>query len=318
MKKIVIIGANIAGLNCALNLNTKKFSVVVVDKSKNPGLKPCAGGVSAKCDPYIPKKFYKRSFNRFLLFYGKSKLIIDRKHRPLHTIDRTGYLNYLMEKCKKNGVKVILGKEIKKEDIHFDYIIFDGKKANYDILIGADGYDSVVRKKLRIKSKHYMIIEAKTKKRFDDMQVIVDPNLIGYFWIFPHKGYSSVGCGTKVSMFRGFCKRLKIDYYEPEGCKFQYCYKGYKFGNKYLIGEAGGFVSKLTGEGIYHAIISGREIAYEINTGKKSKELRRFLRKLKKQTLFTGAIILFIVTMFIKTKLGRKLIEKICEKLSVK
>ena len=43
-----------------------------------------------------------------------------------------------------------------------------------------------------------------------------------------------------------------------------YDYKGYEFGNKFLIGDAGGFASGLTGEGIYFAIKSGADVADKI------------------------------------------------------
>lgn len=39
-----------------------------------------------------------------------------------------------------------------------------------------------------------------------------------------------------------------------------YDYQGYRFKNIFLVGDAGGFVSGLTGEGIYQALISGEEI----------------------------------------------------------
>jgi len=36
--------------------------------------------------------------------------------------------------------------------------------------------------------------------------------------------------------------------------------QGYKFDNIFLIGDAGGFVSGLTGEGIYQALVTGEEV----------------------------------------------------------
>ena len=282
MKKVMIIGGNLAGLNCALSLDLKKYSVTVIDKSKNPGTKVCAAGVSAKGDKYIPKKFHMRDFNRMLIKLGKHKVVIDRKHRILHTIDREAYIKDLIKKCKKKGIKIVLGENVKVNDISKS----DVKGMHYDILIGADGYNSVVRKKLGLKSKYHTIIEAKTKKDFKDIQVIIDGSLLGYFWIFPNKGYTSIGCGTKVSVFKQWCKKLKLDYYEPKGAKLQYNYCGYKFGNQYLTGEAAGFASGLTGEGIYYAIISGIALAEELNSGVKSKRLKRLARQLGKHTIF--------------------------------
>lgn len=41
-------------------------------------------------------------------------------------------------------------------------------------------------------------------------------------------------------------------------------YQGHEFGNIFLVGDAGGFASGLTGEGMYYAMVSGQEIAKKI------------------------------------------------------
>ena len=46
--------------------------------------------------------------------------------------------------------------------------------------------------------------------------------------------------------------------------KEDYDYKGHRFKNKFLVGDAGGFASGLTGEGIYFAIKSGEDVAKQI------------------------------------------------------
>ena len=38
-------------------------------------------------------------------------------------------------------------------------------------------------------------------------------------------------------------------------------YHGIRFGNTYLAGDAAGLVSSFTGEGIYQALVSGKEVA---------------------------------------------------------
>jgi flavin-dependent dehydrogenase len=317
-EKVIIIGANIAGLNCALNLDLNKFSVTIIDKSKNPGLKVCAGGVSAKCDDFIPKRYYEKDFDKMVLWIKNDKMTIDRKHRPLHTINRENYIKHLILRCRKKGITIILGHKIKKEDICNNYINLTKKKLNYNILIGADGFDSIVRQKLKLKNKYHYLIEAKTNKKINDMTLIIEPSLRGYFWMFPHKNYSSIGCCTKINQFKKMCKKLDVAYYDIKGGALQYSYNGTRFGNIRLIGEAAGIISKLTGEGIYYAIISGIETAKELNTGKKSKILDKMADKLNKDTLLKGAIIYLVSIILIKFKIGRNIIIKIAERLSVK
>jgi flavin-dependent dehydrogenase len=322
--KVVIVGANVAGLNCALNLDTSKYSIIIIDKSKNPGEKVCAGGISSKADDLIPMKFYKKRFPSITVHYKKSKLCIDRKNNPLSTFDREAYIWELINQCRKKKIKVILDTEIKQCNLKEKYVYSGNDKMDYDILIGADGYDSIVRKYLGLKSEFINTIEAKTRKQYKKMHIMLDRSLgEGYFWIFPHVGYSSIGCGGIISNFRGICKRLGIEYYDAKGAKIQYSYKGYKFGDVFLIGEAAGFASAFTGEGVYYSIVSAIETAKELNTGKKSKKIRELAGKLQKHKHYNSkfknlTIRYFLLNFFINTCLGRKTTEKICRWLSIK
>ncbi len=46
-----------------------------------------------------------------------------------------------------------------------------------------------------------------------------------------------------------------------ESYPIAYDYRGVKFGNIFLVGEAAGLASGLTGEGIYQSLVSGLEVA---------------------------------------------------------
>ena len=56
---------------------------------------------------------------------------------------------------------------------------------------------------------------------------------------------------------------MKIDYagLKLETYPISYDYQGVQFGHIFLIGEAAGMASGLTGEGIYQSIVSGQEVA---------------------------------------------------------
>ena len=61
---------------------------------------------------------------------------------------------------------------------------------------------------------------------------------------------------------------INYDGAKLEGQIINYEYRGYRFGNMFLIGEAAGFVSGLSGAGIYPGLISGQEIARKILNSK--------------------------------------------------
>lgn len=74
-----------------------------------------------------------------------------------------------------------------------------------------------------------------------------------------------------------------------EGAPINYCYKGYKFGNKFLAGDAAGFASGLTGEGIYFAMASGDDVAKMIiDKNYKPLLIKKILRKKRKHEFILG------------------------------
>lgn len=59
-------------------------------------------------------------------------------------------------------------------------------------------------------------------------------------------------------------KKIDCNKSQLQAAPINFDFRGFNFGNKFLIGDAAGFASGLTGEGIYFAIVSGREIAKKI------------------------------------------------------
>jgi flavin-dependent dehydrogenase len=109
---------------------------------------------------------------------------------------------------------------------------------------------------------------------YKNIELFFDSELFNswYAWIFPHKEYVSIGCGcdprifpVKVlnANFRMWLDKNNIDISKGvyQAHPINYDYKGYMFNNIFLIGDAAGFASGLTGEGIYQALVSGEEIA---------------------------------------------------------
>ncbi len=73
--------------------------------------------------------------------------------------------------------------------------------------------------------------------------------------------------------------KFDIDKSEFQAQTIRYGYRGHKFGNKYLIGDAGGFASSLTGEGMYFAMLSGIDAARKIMNPKyKCENIEHILR----------------------------------------
>ena len=84
----------------------------------------------------------------------------------------------------------------------------------------------------------------------------------------------------------------KISNSKYEAFIIDFDYQGYHFENIFLVGDAGGFVSGLTGEGIYQALVSGEEIGKIIlNKNYQSSKIQELLKIKKKHNRIMNFLI---------------------------
>lgn len=305
---IVIIGAGPAGLAAAKVLTGGGGKVVVFEKNQKIGSKICAGGLTFKdFELGIPPSLTERIF-RSIKVHSFGKIIEVKRQKPfVATIDREKLGQWMAEQIGKEAeirlnTEVI---EIKNNSI----FLKDNKIIKFDYLIGADGSLSLVRKYLNLPVKRVWLgIQYNLPEVFSDLEVFFDQKLFGsgYAWIFPHQGYTSIGCGgdlrfqSSAKLSTNFQQWLKKNKIYPKGTKLEaapinFDYQGFNFGNKFLVGDAAGFASGLTGEGIYFAIVSGQEIAKKIlNPNYNLPHLKQIL-KFKKYQEKLGKFLMFKV-----------------------
>ncbi|MEM2121149.1 MAG: NAD(P)/FAD-dependent oxidoreductase [Candidatus Woesearchaeota archaeon] len=271
---VVIVGAGPAGLKCAETLGNSKYKVLVLEKNSKLGNKICAGGIPKKVVDYlkIPKEMID-SFPEEIMFHIKNSNF-KIKNDFLCTIDREKLADFQLARIK-DFKNIELRTKANIQGIRENSILVDGEEINYKFLVGADGSSSIVRKNLGLKTKNMDIAVQFLipTNKYSDFEIFFDPKLFSawYAWIFPHNNYVSIGCGCNpkiipskqlVRNFNEWLEKNKIDVskgiYEIFIINFDYC--GYNFGNKFLIGDAAGLASGLTGEGIYQALISGEEV----------------------------------------------------------
>jgi len=279
---VIIVGAGPAGLSCAEVLAKDGKSVLVLEKNNEVGPKICAGGLTAKVEEekLLSLQDVDKIFYSIKLHFSKICKKVIESSPIVTTIDRGKLGKIILEKAVKSGAEIETGVEVKK--IKENSIIANGREIKYDYLVGADGSNSLVRKFLGIKTEKILItlqytIPQKIQK-FEKMEYFFDSKIFnGYFWIFPHKNCTMIGCGyypqnirnnsfNLKSAFEKWLKdrQIKTDGFKMESFPINFDYQGYQFGNKFLIGDAGGFASGLTGEGIYFAMVSGKEVARKI------------------------------------------------------
>lgn len=296
---IVIVGAGPAGLTCAEKLAKADKKVLLLEQNKIIGPKACAGGLlSHGLDyPDLPDKLLEHKYKKAIFHTPFNKTIIRLSKDFICTIDRKKLGQWQLNKLKKTNV-IIKTKsrvtEIKKNHV----IINNSEKIRFNYLVGADGSTSIVRKYLGLKTNDLTIAIQYIipSKKYKNLEIFYDSKLFHswYAWIFPHKNYVSIGCICDPRFlslenlrknFNIWLKNNKIDVSKGESQTYPInCdYKGYRFKNIFLAGDAAGLASGLTGEGIYQATISGEEVAKSIiNKNYISKKMDELI-KMKKR-----------------------------------
>ena len=273
--KTIIIGAGPAGLRCAKILADNKEDFILVEKKKKLDRKICTGiwGISKKTSCMnLPDRLFEKKFKKVIVSTPFEKTEVKLDEPFVATLNRKHLSEYMYKEAKKSGAKILFDSPVSK--IGKDYIIIKGEKIYFDNLVGADGSYSIVRKSLGLSQNTGMGIQYWVKKEFKNIEIHFDADKFGpwFAWIVPHKGLTSIGAGGDIRLMPLnkmkenldlWCSEHKISLSSAkfEGAAINPDYQGYKFKNKFLVGDAAGFASGLTGEGIYFAMASGEDVA---------------------------------------------------------
>jgi len=308
----IIIGGGPAGSSCGIELLKGHNDVCIIDKAIFPRKKLCGGLVTEKTIDALKEivlefdisKFVCNHSNFIEMFNGNEKIVETDTNTKLYFTERDKFDNELIQYYKKMGGNILENTKIIKIDTKNRLVYTSGDKIiRYNYLIGADGANSLTRKKLGMKlnsigfSLEVDIPKNKLKDINNNTQIHFGILENGYGWVFPKGDYYTIGIGNKYSKSVDY-KKILFLYLEILGiCNFEEIVpKGafIPFGdvvenpvgleNIFLVGDAAGLVDPINGEGIYFALSSGREAAKAIlsdNTNKTLEYLKRF-KNLKK------------------------------------
>ena len=272
--KVAIIGGNVSGLRCAELLASKGVNVEVFELHKKGFFKACAAGYTPKGMQEFPlaEEMIERQFDQVLLHTRSGDLYYDY---TVYMISRSTLHEYQWDLAEDAGATIHERCRVSSVDPKRDVIeLSDGSKAGYDLLVGADGSNSIVRRTLNLPFKKVSLVQFTLPYlATEEIEVWVDwKHKVGYY-SFPHDNYTLFGCGAKEIPYRKIKELLRIkcesrgvdlSKAETKASPINISYRGMNFGNIYLIGDAGGFASGLTGEGISQSLFSAKACTLHI------------------------------------------------------
>lgn len=296
MKKFhtVIVGGGPGGLACATLLARQGKEVLVLERNSEIGPKVCAGGMPAAAQGFgFPEALWERSFTRQQINSNWQHTVIQDDKPIIRTVDRGRLGRWMAESAVTAGVSITTGTLVLK--IGEDRVVTRrGEEFGYDFLVGADGSSSLVRRQMGIPTENMGVgINYQIAGDFPEMQWHLNTDLFGngYAWIFPHQDTASIGVYARRSTSKpglllnslhqwAAAHGHELKSRQPQAALINFDFRGWRFNNRFLIGDAAGLASGLTGEGIYSAIVSGEETARTIlDAGYESKKMDQLIKK---------------------------------------
>ncbi len=288
---VIIAGAGPAGSTCARVCAQSGLKTLLLDRDCFPRSKPCAGAVSEQAlknlDFELPKHLIEDECFSVRVHYQSRSVEIKKDQRFAVLVTRKDFDSILVNKSVEAGARFFTGEEVVEVQDGRDAVEISTGTQSYrgKFLIGADGIHSRVAQALRPSLRKDEIAIAlvcqvpadsrEISKRLDKtLNFYFGEAPLGYGWLFPHRGYYSTGIAGLASRFSkphesltdfSHSLQLKLPYIQGHFIPFGGIRRSIARGRMLLAGDAAGFADPLHGEGISHAILSGKLAAHAIS-----------------------------------------------------
>jgi len=282
--KVAVVGAGPAGTTLARRLAEDGASVYVFDAS-HPREKPCGGGLTPRALSLLPRRprhdplpGRQVTTCRFEADGGAS-VALDLG-RPVGVASRRDFDGWLLRRAVESGAVHVAERVVAVEGRRVRTA--KGRDDVYDVVVGADGAGSLVRRTFLgpVPRERLMMATGWYAQGTSEMLVRFLPGLRGYLWLFPRPDHVGVGICAPLAEVptRDLLGRLEAEvgrwfpalssldgrryaHTIPSPSEDPASILGIAGGGWALAGDAGALADPITGEGIYFALRSAELLA---------------------------------------------------------
>jgi flavin-dependent dehydrogenase len=276
---ILVVGGGPGGLACATLLAQGGARVVLAERKPGIGPKVCAGGITWHgLLKHVPAQLIERQFPEQHIVTRRQRAVVKEENPIIATINRERVGRWMADQAETAGVTILTGTRVAQlADNRAVLERTDGRRLHFRFthLVGADGSNSLVRRSLGLPTTAQGIgLNSMLPGRHLRMEWHLNPELFGsgYGWIFPHSETCSIGAYGESRIFTARTLKQRLIFWaEQQGYRLDpdtiraglvnFDYRGVRFDRTWLVGDAAGLASGLTGEGIYPALVSGQAVA---------------------------------------------------------